>query len=151
MSFICILEKNNFYLHGLLLLPTCLLGIKVPKHFVGLIQMQCSPSFDCNWGKENDLTRCWDHLHFTPTISCFTAREMSQLSTRSHGWGHWNPKLRGMRGGTAPFEPQLTRDMPFKIPPYSLLGQRADRKTINFLGCFMGLCLTTFTNIWSAL
>ena len=29
-----------------ILLPTCLPGLKSPKHFVGLIQMQCSPSFD---------------------------------------------------------------------------------------------------------
>ena len=25
---------------------------KVPKRFVGLIQMQCSPSFDCNWANK---------------------------------------------------------------------------------------------------
>ena len=30
------------------LLPSSLPGLKVPKHFVRLIQMQCSPSFDCN-------------------------------------------------------------------------------------------------------
>ena len=56
---------------------------KVPKHFVGLIQMQWSPSFDYNWGKQNDLTACW-----TPTISSFTAMEMSQLPTRLRGRGH---------------------------------------------------------------
>ena len=36
---------------------------KVPKNFVGLIQMQCSPSFHCNWGKQNDPTACWHQLH----------------------------------------------------------------------------------------
>ena len=36
---------------------------KVPKHFVGLNQMQCSPSFDWNWGKQNDPTACWHQLH----------------------------------------------------------------------------------------
>ena len=36
---------------------------KVPKRFIGLIQMQCSPSFDCNWGKQNDSTACWHQLH----------------------------------------------------------------------------------------
>ena len=36
---------------------------KVPKRFVGLIQMQCSLSFDCNWGKQNDPTACWHQLH----------------------------------------------------------------------------------------
>ena len=29
--------------------------LKVPKCFVGLNQMQCSPSFDWNWDKQNDL------------------------------------------------------------------------------------------------
>ena len=36
---------------------------KVPKRFVGLNQMQCSPSFDWNLGKQNDPTVCWDQLH----------------------------------------------------------------------------------------
>ena len=36
---------------------------KVPKHFVVLNQMQCSPSFDWNCGKQNDHTACWYQLH----------------------------------------------------------------------------------------
>ena len=36
---------------------------KVPKCFVGLLQMQWSPSFDCNWGKQNNPTACWHQLH----------------------------------------------------------------------------------------
>ena len=36
---------------------------KVLKHFVGLIQMQCSPSLDCTWDKQNDPTTCWHQLH----------------------------------------------------------------------------------------
>ena len=36
---------------------------KVLKRFVGLIQMQCFPSFDCNWGKQNNPTACWHQLH----------------------------------------------------------------------------------------
>ena len=36
---------------------------KVPKHFVGLNRMQCSPSFDWNCGKQNDTTACWHQLH----------------------------------------------------------------------------------------
>ena len=36
---------------------------KVPKRFVGLIQMQGSPSFDCTWGRQNDPTACWHQLH----------------------------------------------------------------------------------------
>ena len=36
---------------------------KVPKRLVGLNQMQCSPSFDWNCGKQNDSTACWYQLH----------------------------------------------------------------------------------------
>ena len=51
---------------------------KVPKRFVGLIQMQCSPSFYCNWGQTKRL-HCMS-APATPTISGFTAREMSPLT-----------------------------------------------------------------------
>ena len=33
--------------------------LKVPKRFVGLIQIQCSPPFECNWDKQNDPAACW--------------------------------------------------------------------------------------------
>ena len=36
---------------------------KVPNRFIGLNQMPCSPSFDWNWGKQNDPTACWHQLH----------------------------------------------------------------------------------------
>ena len=36
---------------------------KVPKCFVGLNQMQRSPSFDWNCGTQNDPTACWHQLH----------------------------------------------------------------------------------------
>ena len=36
---------------------------KVPKRLVGLNQMQCSPSFDRNCGKQNDPTACWYRLY----------------------------------------------------------------------------------------
>ena len=39
------------------------LDSKVPKRLVGLNQMQCSPSFDWNCGKQNDPTACWYQLH----------------------------------------------------------------------------------------
>ena len=37
--------------------------LNVPKRLVGLNQMQCSPSFDWNWGKQKDPTACWHQLH----------------------------------------------------------------------------------------
>ena len=55
------------------------MNLKVPKRFVGLVKMQCSPSFDCNWGKQNNPT---------------TAREMSQLPISLRGRSHRIPKMR---------------------------------------------------------
>ena len=46
--------------------------LKVLKRFVGLIQIQFSPYFDCNWGEPNDPTT-W---------------EMSQVPTGLHVQGH---------------------------------------------------------------
>ena len=41
-----------------------LTGTGDPKRFIGLIQTHCSPSFDSNWGKQNDPTAWWRHqLH----------------------------------------------------------------------------------------
>ena len=36
---------------------------KVPKLFIGLNQMQSSPSFDWNLDKQNDPTAGWHQLH----------------------------------------------------------------------------------------
>ena len=55
---------------------------KVPKRFVELNQMQCSPSFDWNSGKQNDPLKL---APATPMISGFTAREMPQVPTRARG------------------------------------------------------------------
>ena len=48
-----------------LLLAACLPGLESPQALHELIQMQCSPSFDCNWGKQNDPTAYW-HQHSIP-------------------------------------------------------------------------------------
>ena len=80
---------------------------KVPNRLVGLNQMQCSPSFDWNWGKQNDPTACWHQLH-----PRFRAREMPQLPTRARGRGHCNHKLRTQGNGGTP---------PFKIPPILII------------------------------
>ena len=67
VSIACILATVHFLYHK----PVCFSNMeyyfyqlayqdsKVPKRFVGLNQMQCSPSFDWNWGKQNDPTACW--------------------------------------------------------------------------------------------
>ena len=51
-----------------LLLATCLPGFESPqalRRTNSKFQMQCSPSFDCNLGKQNDPTACW-HQHSIP-------------------------------------------------------------------------------------
>ena len=86
---------------------------KVPKLFVGLNQIQCSPSFDWNWGKQNDSTACWHQLH--PRF-----RVLQQGKCLSYPPEHVGG-VTNCVGGEAPFEPQLTGDTPFKIPPIVII------------------------------
>ena len=64
---------------------------KVPKCFIGLIQMQCSPSFDCNWGKQNSKL-----APATPTFH-----------NRLRGWGGAteSPNCVGAEGAAPPSNP----------------------------------------------
>ena len=66
--------------------------LKLPKCFERLILMQCSLSFDYNWGKQNDRTACWHQL---PPLNF---REMSQLPTRLRGLVTELPKCVGRKG-----------------------------------------------------
>ena len=86
---------------------------KVPKLFVGLNQMQCSPSFDWNWGKQNDSTACWHQLH---------------------------PRFRVLQQGKClSYPPEHVRGTPpLKFLPYSLFRPKGGRKTINFFTHFHG-------------
>ena len=81
---------------------------KVPKRFVGLNQMQCSPSFDWNWGKQNDPTAYWQQLHprfwvlqqgkclrYPPDCMCGVTESPNCMGSCTH------------------FEPPLTGDTPF--------------------------------------
>ena len=92
--------------------------LKVPKRFVGLNQMQCSPSFDWNWGKQNDPTACWYQLHLQFQVlqqgKClrYPPEHMSRVTKTTicvGGEGH-SPLRTPINGGITPF----------KIPPYSL-------------------------------
>ena len=88
---------------------------KVPKRFVGLNRMQCSPSFDWNWGKQNDPTAC---LNYPPDCVGGVTR---------------NPKLRGHRGAA-----------PLKFLTCThYLGQRAAKKQSTFFTHFHGFVADT--------
>ena len=76
-----------------------LIGTQKSPRFVGLNQIQCSPIFDWNRGKQNDPTACWHKLH---TISSSTAREMHQVPIKACGQGRWNHKLRGQQRALPP-------------------------------------------------
>ena len=111
---------------------------KVPKCFIGLIQMQCSPSFDCNWGKQNDPFVCWHQLNpqfrVLQQVNCFT----------------YPPDCVG--GVTETPNCVDGRGYPlYNSPRTRYFGQRAAKKPSTLLVIFMGLCLTTITNISSAL
>ena len=122
---------------------------KVPKRFVGLNQMQCSPSFNWNWGKQNDPTACRHQLH--PRFRVL--QQVKCLRYQPERVGGVTETTNCVGGeGFAPFEPQLTGvHPPLKSPPYSLFSTKGGRKTINFLPICMGLSLTPITSISSAL
>ena len=75
----------------------------------------------------------------TPTISGFTARKMSQLPTRLCGGVTETPNWVGRE------------TLPLKLLLAHYLGQRVAEKPSTFLDIYMSLCLTTITNISSAL
>ena len=65
---------------------------KVPKRFVGLNQMQCSPSFDWNWGNKMQQEKC---LRYPPDCIGGVTETPNCM------------------GSCTPFEPPLTGDTPF--------------------------------------
>ena len=118
----------------------------VPNRFVELNQMQCSPSFDWNWDKQNDLTACWHQLH-----PRFRVLQQGKCLIYPPDCVGRVTKPPNCVGGCAPFEPPLMEGhVPLKFPSYSCLGQRAAEKPSTFLAIFMGLSLTPITSIWSA-
>ena len=86
--------------------------LKVPKRFVGLIQMQCSPSFDCATGA-NKTTPLHVGTSYTHDFGFYSKENVSV--THQIAWA-------------GSLKPQIA---------WAVRGLR--------------LCLTTVTNIWSAL
>ena len=110
------------------------LDSKVPKRFVGLNQMQCSPSFDWNWGKQNDPTACWHQLH--PRFRVLQQGKCLSYPPERVGGV---TKTTNCVGGF-PFEPPSTGGHPpLQFPPYSLFRPKGSRKTINLFSHFHGL------------
>ena len=77
--------------------------LKVPRYFVGLIQMQCSPSFDCNWAKQNDPTTCWHQLH--PRYRVLQQGKCLSYTPECMGGVTETPNCICGEGGQPPFEP----------------------------------------------
>ena len=88
--------------------------------------MQCSPSFDWNWGKQNDPTACWHQLH--PRFRVL--QQGKCLSYPPERMGEITEPTNCV-GGTPP--------PPLKFTPYSLFRPKGGRKTINFFSHFHGL------------
>ena len=97
---------------------------KVPKHFVGLIQMQCSPSFGCNKDKQNVSTACLLQLYPPDCVGGVTE----------------TPNCMGGEGAVLLSNPPLTGEHPpLKHPTYLLFRSKGGRKIINFCSHFYGL------------
>ena len=121
---------------------------KVPKRFVGLNQMQCSPSFDWNWAKQNDPTACWHQLH--PRFRVLQQGKCLRYPPERVGGVTETTNCVGGEGLRPLAAPVNGGHPPLKFPPYSLFRPKGGQKTINFLPTFMGLSLTPITSIWSA-
>ena len=108
--------------------------LKVPNRFVGLNQMQCSPSFD--WTGANKMTSLHVGTSYTHDFRFYSKGNAS--ATHQRAWaGSLKPQIAWAARGKA-----LTGH-----PPYSLFRPKGGRKTINFFTHFMGLSLTPITNI----
>ena len=119
---------------------------KVPNRFVGLNQMQCSPSFDWNWGKQNDPTACWHQLH--PRFQVLQQGKCLSYHQRARaGAGSLKQQIAWAERGLRPLRTPVNGGTPpFKIPPYSLFrpkGLPYCRKTINFFTHFHGFVPNT--------
>ena len=119
---------------------------KVPKHFIELIQMQCSPFLDCNWGKQNDHTACWHQLH--PQYQVLH-QGMSQLPARlCKSRVTEPPNCLGSKGAVPPSN---STHYTSYFPPYSIFRPKCNQKVINIFSHIHGLSLKPIPNIWSAL
>ena len=120
-SSLSVSQSSVFFRQGVLLPATCLLRLKSLKSFVGLIQMQCSPSFDCNRGKQNDQCLSYppDSVGgVTEPPNCVDGGRDAPPS-KPHQWGDVHP--------------------PLKFPSYSIFRAKGSHKTINFFYHFHGL------------
>ena len=110
---------------------------KVPNCFVGLNQMQCSPSFDWNWGKQNDPTACWHQLH--PRFRVLQQGKCLRYPPERVGGVTETTNCVGGERALPPSNPsKLGGHPPLKFPPYSLFRPKGGRKTIKFLTHFHG-------------
>ena len=73
--------------------------------------MQCSPSYDSNWCKQNGPTACWQQLH-----PRYWAIKMSQQPRDCVGRDTETPNYVGSEG-LGPSNPNQQKDTPFNILP----------------------------------
>ena len=88
---------------------------KVPKRFVGLNQMQCSPSFDWNCARQNDPTACWYQLH--PQFQVL--HQGKCLRNHQSAWaGSLKPQFVWVARGLCPLQTPINGGTPpLKFPP----------------------------------
>ena len=110
---------------------------KVPKRFVGLNQMQCSPFFDCNCG--NKMTPLHVGTSYTHDFRFYSKENAS--STHQSTWaGSLKPQFAWAARGVCPLRTPINGGTPpFKIPPYSLFRPNGSQKSSKFFSHFYGL------------
>ena len=83
--------------------------LKVPKCFVGLIQIQCSPSFDCNWA--NKTTPLYVGTSYTHDFGFYSKVNVS--ATHQIAWaGSLKPQIVWAARGPSPLRTPINGGTP---------------------------------------
>ena len=100
--------------------------------------MQCSPSFDWNWGNQNDPTACWyqQHLRF----QVLQQGKCLRYPPERMGGVTKTTICMGGKGAAPPSNPHQQGDSPLENSPCTrYLGQRVAEKSSNCFSHFHGL------------
>ena len=110
--------------------------------------MQCSHSFDWNWGKQNDPTACSDQLH--PRFRVLQQGKCLSYPPEHMGGVTETPNCMGSEGAAPTSNPHQRGTPPLKFPILIIYTKGWAEKPSTFLPIFMGLSMTPITSIWSA-
>ena len=127
-----------------------------PISNAGIIQMQCSPSFDCNWDKQNDPTVCQNQLHHSQDLTILSMalhtrfrvlQQVNVTATHQIAWaGSLNPQIAWAAREHSPIQTPINGrkgTTPFKISPVLVIQEKRRPKTHHLFQPFSWLIADT--------